>query len=277
MADAKQDVPEITGTLPLYKKPEPLNVQAHKGMGVKFGERPFEFLNETHFVPLTIGEIAAAAAHYPVIFLGEGRLPVAVMGLQQGSNLFVDPKTGQYEPLRYIPGFVRRYPFVAAIHSGEKERFTVCIDTQSPLMSKTPDQPFFTENGELSEYSQNAVEFVRLYETEVMASNEMIARLRELDLFEQQTTQFQPRDPQGQPVGEPQTVATYWGVSNDKLRALPAETLAELRDNMYLAVIYAHMISMAQWEFIIARAQVRVAGAASVATPVTMSPPPPEA
>lgn len=277
MADAKQEVPGIQGTLPLYKKPEPLNVQTHKGMGVKFEERPFDFLSDAHFVPVTIGEIGAASAHYPVIFLGEGRLPVAVMGLQQGSNLFVDPATGRFEPLRYLPGFVRRYPFVAAIHPDENERFTVCIDAASSLVSNKPDQPFFTDDGELTDYSRNAVEFVRLYETEVVASNEMITRLKALDLFEQQTTKFQPRHLDGQPNGEPQTIATYWGISHDKLRALPVETLAELRDNMYLAVIYAHMISMAQWEFIIARAQARTAGAAPAAPAAPMAPPPPEA
>jgi hypothetical protein len=277
MADAKQGTPEVKGTLPLYKKPEPLNVQAHKGMGLKYGDRPFDFLNETHFVPLTGGEIASASAHYPVIFLGEARMPVAVMGLQAGSNLFVDTATGNFEPMRYLPAFVRRYPFVAAIHTEENERFTVCVDAGSHLMSNKPDEPFFTDAGELTEFSKNAIEFVRRYESEVAATNAMLARFKELDLFEEQSTQFQPRNEKGEPAGDPQTIASYWGISGEKIRALPAETLAELRDNMYLAIIYAHMISMGQWDFILNRAQMRAAGAASVVTPATMSPPPPEA
>lgn len=276
MADANQGMPEVQGTLPLYKKPVPLSATAHKGMGLKYGDRPFDFLNETHFVPLTAGEIPSACAHYPVIFLGEARMPVAVMGLQPGMNLFVDTQTGMYEGMRYVPGFVRRYPFVSAVHTEEKERFTVCVDAGSHLMSSdNPDEPFFTDAGEPTEFTTNAIEFVRMYESEVVATHAMLARFKELDLFEEQNTQFQPRDAQGQPVGQPQTIATYWGISGDKIRALSPEVLAELRDNMYLAIIYAHMISMAQWDFILTRAQTRAGGPAIV--PSTMSPPPPEA
>lgn len=277
MADANQGKPEVKGTLPLYKKPEPLNLQSHKGMGLKYGDRPFDFLNETHFVPLTAGEIATASAHYPVIFLGDARLPVAVMGLQQGMNLFVDPATGLYEPMRYMPGYVRRYPFVSAMHTEESDRFTVCVDSASHLMSKNPDEPFFDDKDEPTEFTKNAIEFVRMYEGEAAATNIMLKRFKELDLFEEQTTQFQPRDAQGQPTGQAQTIATYWGISGEKMRALPAETLAELRDNMYLAIIYAHMISLAQWDFILTRAQIRANGVASANVPNTMSPPPPEA
>lgn len=276
MADAAAGAPQIQGTLPLYKKPEPLNVQTHKGKGLKYGDRPFDFLNETHFVPVTIGEFAAAGSTYPIIFLGDSRIPVAVMGLQQGVNLFVDPATGNFEQHAYLPAFVRRYPFVAAIHSEETERFTLCVDTASHLMSDNPDQPFFDDNDQLTPFVQNAIEFIQRYENDVRATNQVLAELRELDLFEEQKSHFQPRDQQGQPVGEPQVIATYWGVSHEKLRALPAEKLAELRDSAVLGAIYAHMLSMSRWELIIARAAARQNGAAQAPQP-GIAPAPPEA
>jgi len=87
MADANQGTPSIQGTLPLYKKPEPLNAQAHKGKGLKYGSRPFDFLNATHFVPVTVGEFASAGGDYPLIFLGENRVVVAVMTIDRRQML----------------------------------------------------------------------------------------------------------------------------------------------------------------------------------------------
>lgn len=279
MADAAANAPQIQGNLPLYVKPEPLNAQAHKGKGVKFAEKPFSFLKETHFVPLTLGEFGAAASRFPIIFLGENRLPVAVMGLQQGHNLFVDPETGVFERYSYLPAFVRRYPFVSASHTEQSDRFTVCIDAGSPLFSDKPDQPFFTEDGQPSEFTTRAIEMVRRFESDANVTRQFAEKLTELGLFEQQQTNFTPRDANGQQSGDPRPVASYWGVSGEKLRGLDAKTLAELRDNAYLGGIYAHMLSMNQWDSIVARAGERGHGprVAANGAAADAPPPPPQA
>lgn len=269
MADAAATKPTLTGSLPLYKNPEPLNPQQHQGKGLRYTDRPFEFLKDTHFVPVTLGEFGATGSRFPVIFLGDRKTPVAAMGLQAGQNLFVDPETGQYEDNAYLPAFVRRYPFVAANHGPESDRFTVCVDTGSHLFSDNPEQPFFNDKGEPTEFTNRAIDFVRRFESDVKITEDFVERLNELDLFDQQQATFQPRNANGEAQGEPQVIASYWGVSSDKLRNLKPETLAELRDNTYLGAIYAHMLSLAQWENLIARAG-RRAGAGA-------PPPPPQA
>lgn len=257
MSDAPAGPSSVTGSLPLYKNPKPINVQAHKGKGLSFTDKPFGFLAEQHFVPLTMGEFAPASARFPVIFLGERKTPVAAMGIQAGVNLFVDPETGQFEQFAYLPAFVRRYPFVAASHTEDKERFTVCVDEGSHLYSNTPEEPFFGADDQPTPFLERAIDFVRRFENDVKTTESFVARMEELDLFDQQSATFQPRDGQGQPNGEPQVVASYWGISGEKLQKLPAETLVELRDNTYLGAIYAHMISMAAWEYVITRAALR--------------------
>jgi hypothetical protein len=275
MTDAPASQTSVQGTLPLYKKPEPISVQAHKGKGLKFGDRPFDFLATTHFVPVTTGEFALASTRYPIIFLGDNRTPCAAMGLRQGENAFVDPETGELERYAYLPAYVRRYPFVAASHTTEKDRFTVCVDVESHLYSDTPDEPFFKDNDEPTEFLNRAVEFVRRFESDVKATQDFVAKLRDLDLLDQQQATFQPRDQKGEPVGEPQVVASYWAVSGDKLRGLSGDMLAEMRDNTYLAVIYAHMMSMAQWESLVNRVASRQTAKNGAAT--SAPPPAPEA
>jgi hypothetical protein len=275
MADAPASNATISGNLPLYKSPEPLNPTAHKGMGLKWSDRPFEFLAETHFVPVTMGEFAQCAPSYPIIFLGEQKTPVAAMGLTAGQNLFVDPENGQFERFNYLPAFVRRYPFVAASHTDETDRFTVCIDTGSHLFSDNPDEPLFNAEGQPSEFLNRAIDFVRRYEGDVATTRTFIERMDELDLFDQQQATFQPRDAQGNPDGDPQVIATYQAVSGEKLKTVDPKVLAELRDNAYLGAIYAHMLSVGRWESLISKATARGNGAAAPAA--SNIAPPPEA
>jgi hypothetical protein len=277
MADATANEPTIQGQLPLYKKPEPLSAQTHKGKGITYTDRPFDFLADTHFVPLTVGVFGLAASRFPIIFLGENRTPVAAMGLQQGANLFVNPQNGLYEENCYLPAFVRRYPFVAAAHGDESDRFTVCVDAGSHLFSHTPEEPFFNEDGTPTPFLERAIDYVRRFENDVAQTVEFVKELRDLDLFDQQQTNFQPRDAEGNPVGEPQVVASYWGVSGDKVKALSHENLAKLRDSTALGAIYAHMISMAQWELLLQRAGRRQGqGQANFQVPPVAPPPSPE-
>lgn len=276
MAEAKTAESAVKGSLPLYKNPVPLNATRHKGKGLKYTDRPFDFLAQSHFVPLTIGEFGVCAGRFPIIFLGESKTAVAAMGLRAGENLFVDPETGNYEPHTYLPAFVRRYPFVAAVHGEETDRFTVCVDEGSHLFSDNPEVQFFDEKGEPTEFTQRAIDYVRRFEGDVRMSQEFTKKVDELGLFTEQDATFQPRDPQGQPAGEPQKIASYWGIDPGKLRELEPKVLAELRDSTFLGAIYAHMLSMTQWDYLIQRAAERQTGQAQA--PQQVSPPPaPEA
>ncbi len=275
MADAPAGMTSVSGNLPLYKSPEPINPGAHRGKGLKWTDRPFDFLAEAHFVPLTVGEFAAASAHYPIIFLGDHKTPVAAMGLQAGQNLFVNPENGVFEQFGYLPAYVRRYPFVAASHTEDEDKFTVCVDTGSHLFSDQPDEPLFADDDKASPFLDRAIDFVRRYESDVALTRQFIKRMEELDLFDQQQATFQPRDNTGQPVGEPQVVATYQAIVGEKLQKLDPKVLAELRDQQaHLGAIYAHMLSLGRWEALIAKAQVRAGGAATQPGATSVAPPP---
>lgn len=243
--------PALSGNVLFYKQPQPLNPEQHAGLGVKQIEQPFGFLREAHAVPVTVTEFGMAAGSYPVIFVGEDRTPVAVMGIRQGQNLFVEPD-GQIVVDHYVPAFVRRYPFVFASDE-QSDRLILCVDRGAPMVTNQPEVPFF-ENGQPSKFTNDAIEFCKEFERQRQATSEFARILREADLFEQKTVNFQPRDPQGNPVGDVQKIADYWAVSEEKLNALPQEKFIELRSNGALGAIYAHMLSLLKWNSIIQRA-----------------------
>jgi hypothetical protein len=246
---------QITGTVLFYSQPEPLSSEMHGKMGVKSMDGPFGFAKAGHAVPLTVGEFPLAAVTGPIIFVGDDKLPIAVMGLNAGDNMFLRDD-GLFEPGIYIPAYIRRYPFVFANDDNAKQ-MVLCIDRGAEfIVDKDYDQAFFEADGEPSQYTKNCIEFCNNFEIERQRTQSFIQLLKDLDLFETKTASFTPMNADGT-QGEPQKIAEYFGVSEDKLNALPADKLVEIRGNGALAQIYAHLLSLVGWDRLVALALAR--------------------
>jgi hypothetical protein len=250
MAEAPLPPGEITGNVLLYTRPEPLSLDLHRGLGMNRTPTPFVFAAKTHMIPLTVTEFANAALSFPVIFVGEERQPVAVMGLREGENLFITPEGGADENT-YIPAYMRRYPFVFA-NDDAQERMILCIDRAAKYLAPGGDLQLF-DGDQPSTYTNGSMEFCREFEVERQRTEEFVKLLVELDLFEVKQAVFTPRLPNGQP-GEPQQVAEYFGVSEAKLNELPDAKIVELQKNGALAQIYAHLVSLLGWNQIVIKA-----------------------
>lgn len=246
--------PGISGNVLFYKTPEPLNREQHAKLGLVHKDKPYSFAAAGSAVPLTVTEFAPASSSYPVIFAGDDRVPLAVMGLNQGENLFIGAD-GAIDVGIYIPAYIRRYPFVLANDDAD-QRLIVCIDRASNLLSENGDTPLFDDKGEPTEYTQNCIKFCDDFEVERRRTDSFVQLLKDNDLFELKKAVFTPQDANGV-AGAPQTVAEYYGVSEEKLNALSAEKLKELQGNGALAQIYAHLISLVGWDRLIGKAMER--------------------
>jgi len=242
---AKKENPiEVSGNVMFYSKPVPLTKDTHAKFGVKQVAKPYEFMANQHFMPLTANEFGAASASFPIIFAGNDRAPLGVMGIRAGENLFVDE--GQFAVDFYMPSFARRYPFVLA---GDKEndRFVVCVDEDAECVTnKNPQQPFF-EKDDTSNFTKEAFQFLQNFERDRQATELLVKTFQEHDLFEPKEMNFQGQNADGSPA-ERQKIADYFAVSEEKLKALPAKTLKEFNDMGYLAVAHAHLVSLGNWQ-----------------------------
>lgn len=252
----------ITGTVLLYSRPEPLNPELHGKLGVRRMEHPFAFAATEHLLPLTVAEFQPAALCYPVIFVGEEHTPVAVMGLKEGENLFLSA-SGSPDPECYVPAYVRRYPFVFANDPGS-DRMILCIDRNAPLLDDNGGEAPLFEGTEPSAFTKSAMDFCREFEGERRRTEEFVKLLNSMDLFEVKQAVFTPQTPDGQP-GQPQMLAEYFAISEDKLGKLPEDKVMELFKNGALMQIYAHMMSLLNWERLLAKAMARTAPANDVA------------
>ncbi|HEY0102477.1 MAG TPA: SapC family protein [Brevundimonas sp.] len=247
----------LSGNVLLYVNPEPLSADLHGALGADPVDKPYGFVAQTNLVPVMVTEFAPAALSYPVIFIGDNKQPVAVMALRGGENLFVS-EDGEFRPEAYIPAYVRRYPFVFA-NDEVQQRMILCVDRAAPFLREGGATPLFVD-GKPSPYVEQAMEFCNNFEQERQRTESFLALIKELDLLDTREALFTPRNPDGTP-GAPQKIAEYFAVSEDKLKALPAEKLAELRDNGALGQIYAHLVSLLGWDRLIAMTFLRAAAA----------------
>ena len=156
-------------------------------------DKPYGFAANQHFIPLHVGEFGAAGVHYPIIFAGEERAPIAVMGLREGENLFIAPD-GSFRPGAYVPSFIRRYPFVGA-RDEQAQRVIVCIDRASSLWTENePDVRLF-ENGEPTAFTKSCIDFCGQFDADRAITDSFVKLLSELDLLVSQQTNFTPAWP----------------------------------------------------------------------------------
>ena len=152
----------------------------------------------------------------------------------------------------YIPAFARRYPFVFAADENS-DRLILCVDRQAPMVTNQPEVPFF-ENGQPTQFTNDAIEFCKEFERQRRATTDFVKMIRDLDLFEQKTVTFQPRNPDGTEAGPQQKIADYWAISEERFNALPDAKYMELKNNGAIGAIYAHMVSLLNWQRVIQRA-----------------------
>ncbi|WP_122466109.1 SapC family protein [Brevundimonas lutea] len=243
----------LSGNVLFYSKPEPLSVEAHGKLGVNALDNPYAFVGQTNMVPLTVTEFAPAALNYPVVFLGDARAPVAIMGLNQNTNLFVEAN-GAYRADAYLPAFVRRYPFVFATQE-DQGRMVLCIDREAPMVSEGGETALFAD-GKPTPFTENAMKFCTDFEQERRRTESFVKLLQEHNLLTVREFNYTPRNADGS-AGQPQKVAEFYGVSEEKLNALSADTFKTLRDNGALGQIYAHLMSLQNWDRLIVAAMDR--------------------
>lgn len=212
-------------------------------------------------VPLMVAEFAAAAAEYPIVFAqgADSVLPVAVLGARQRQNLFVDAQ-GRWQA-QYLPAFVRRYPFVFA--DDASQRLTLCVDETCPGLNREGrGQALFTADGQPSAHVNEVLAFLQAYRAQFAITKAFCARLQALDLLTAMQAQFSLG------TGERAALTGFLAVDRARLKALPANTLAELIQADALEPVYGHLQSLRNFELLKTRLAATAAPVADTDAPV---------
>ncbi len=221
-----------------YQKPVALNKELHKNLKIAPKPVDFSFAAPTNSVILAGAEFIEASKEYPIIFVrtGERLAPAALLGLRDAENLYVD-QSGVWSA-RYIPAFVRRYPFVLAGGS-DVEEMTVCFDEGfSGFTTADEGNPLFNEQGEPAELLQNAVKFLQEYQAQINRTEVFVNRLNEFELLVELSARADLVN------GKQFAMQGLLAVDEKKLLELSKPKALELFRCGELSWVYAHLFSL---------------------------------
>ncbi|MFM8332308.1 MAG: SapC family protein [Candidatus Methylumidiphilus sp.] len=224
-------------SLLFYRQVSTLHPDRHGEL--KIGAAPDQsFAAKTNSVPLTGVEFAEAGKEYPIVFSRAGEntfSPVAVLGLENGENLFLDENAAW--KASYIPAFVRRYPFVLGENAENPSQPWVCVDESCPWLGNDTGEPLFIGK-QPSAYMKQVLEFLTDYNLQSQRSMAFCRKLQDWGLFKENQVQATT------PEGKSYTLSGLWVIDENALRQLEADKIQELFKTGELAWIFFHLSSL---------------------------------
>jgi hypothetical protein len=238
-----------TQNLPLfYSAIEPLNLDQHGKMKVR-GITSMPEVGHTHAVPLTVDEFTLVQRHFPIVFsVGDTPVPIALMGLNEGVNVFLDDNGRSTDPNLYIPAYLRRYPFLLAKLRPDSDELSLCYDPTSGAVGEFDEgEPLF-EGDQPSAATKAILEFCEQFEAAGLRTNAFVEDLVKSDLLMDGEVAIQPEG-----FDQPFVYRGFRMVDEEKVRNLRGDELRKMNQNGMLPLVYAHLFSLSQMRDIFAR------------------------
>src|SRR4051812_44548966 len=235
--------------LPLfYQALEPVNVTQHGKMKVrtvlKMGR-----IGTTHAIPVTVDEFGLAQRHYPIVFsIGDSPIPIALMGLNEGVNVFLDEDGRPRDQGIYIPAYIRRYPFMLARLRPESDELSLCFDPTSEAVGEFDEGQALFDGDQPSESTKAILQFCEQFEAAGQRTAAFIEELKSSNLLMDGEVAIQPEG-----FEQPFIYRGFRMVDEDKLRDLRGDELRKMNQNGMLPLIYAHLFSLSQMRDVFGR------------------------
>ncbi len=217
---------------------EPLSSSIHSGYRSRSSDRA-PFLTSNHAVPITIDEFVAVQRFFPIVFsVGENPVPLALMGLNEGVNVFVDDE-GKLLGEIYLPAYVRRYPFMLARIAPDAQELSLCFDPTSGLVGEFEDGLPLFDGDKPSETTNNILKFCEEFELSAQRTVAFMKELKDGDMLMDGEVSIQPAGAE-----QPFVYRGFQMVNEDKMRELAGDKLRKMNQNGMLPLVMAHLFSM---------------------------------
>ncbi|QIK79445.1 SapC family protein [Sphingomonas piscis] len=232
----------------LYNQLEPLNSNQHGAWRIRRLEK-VPAMASVHAVPATVEEFPLLQRNYPVVFsVGDNPIPLALMGLNEGVNVFLDEEGALIDRSVYVPAYLRRYPFLLARLQPDSDELSLCVDPSSGSVGEFEDgEPLF-DGDQPSEATKAILQFCEQFETAGQRTGAFMDELKKADLLMEGEVAIQP---EGQE--QPFVYRGFQMVDEEKLRNLRGDELRKMNQNGMLGLIFAHLFSLAQTRDIFSR------------------------
>lgn len=222
-----------------YRAIEPLNVTQHAKMTVRTALK-MGHIAKSHAIPLTVDEFTMVQRHYPIVFsVGETPVPMGLMGLNEGVNVFLDDDGRAIDDQVYIPAYIRRYPFLLARLRPDTDELSLCFDPTAEAVGDYPEgRPLF-DGDQPTEATQMVLQFCEQFETAGQRTAAFMEQLTKADLLMDGEVAIQPEG-----YSQPFVYRGFRMVDEEKLREMRGDELRKMNQNGMLPLIIAHLFSL---------------------------------
>jgi hypothetical protein len=221
-----------------YQDLMPLNSRDHAAWRSRTTDKA-PWLAGFHAVPLTVEEFPAAARNFPIIFSsGENPVPLALMGLNEGVNVFVDAE-GKVAENIYIPAYVRRYPFLLAKLSPDSEELSLCFDPTTDLVGEFDEGAALFDGEQPSDQTKALLGFCEQFEQAGLKTQAFVEELTKHKLLMDGEVAIQQDG-----VEQPFVYRGFQMINQEALQDIRGDILRGWNQSGLLPLIYAHMFSL---------------------------------
>lgn len=246
--------------LSIYEKPAVLDRVRHRNYRLNRSPSGLKFAAKSVALPVAPIEFAYAALEFPIVFAinndGTGT-PIGLFGVRENENLMIDDK-GDWLGY-YVPGFIRRYPFVLNIEGEDKTPFVLFDEAFDGFGENVEGDRLFNEDGSETELMKSTLAFLSEFSAQSETATQFVATLKKHDLLVPQQVVF------NRGKDESYTLDGFQIVDEKRLQALPDAAILELARSGDLARIYTHLLSLANIHRITQKMQAAVAATAAAA------------
>jgi hypothetical protein len=230
--------PQNTNLPIFYQDLLPISSQDHANWRARALDKA-PFLVGQHAIPLTSDEFISASRHFPIVFsAGDNPVPLALMGLNEGVNAFVDAEGALINPV-YVPAYIRRYPFLLAKLRQDAEDLSLCVDPTTEAVGDFSDgDPLFVD-GEPSEHTKAILGFCEQFEQAGQRTGQFMDELVKSGLLMDGEVSIEVQNTE-----QPFVYRGFRMVDETKLRELRGDVLRKMTQNGMLALIFAHLFSL---------------------------------
>ena len=223
----------------LYNDLVPLNSGQHSTLKLK-RLLTVPGVGQTHAIPVTVEEFSHAQRNFPIIFsAGDDPVPLALMGLNEGVNTFIDADGKPIGEATYMPAYLRRYPFILARLKPDSDELSLCFDPQSGGFNEDDGEALF-DGDQPTELTRNILAFCEQFETAGLRTQAFMTELKNSGLLMEGEVSIQPDG-----VEQPFLYRGFRMVDEEKLRELRGDELRKMNQSGMLPLIYAHLMSLA--------------------------------
>ena len=226
-------------SMPLfYKDLVPLNREQHGTWKSRSTDKATWAVNQ-HAVPLTVEEFPMAQRFYPIVFTSAPNpVPIALMGMNEGINVFVGEDGSLTEPV-YMPAYARRYPFMLAKLNADSDNLSLCFDPNSGLIGEFDEGLPLFDGDEPTESCKASLQFCEQFEVAGHKTANFVTELQKHELLTPGELNIQMEG-----MEKPFNYTGFLMVNEGKLREVRGDVLRGWAQSGLLPLIYAHLFSL---------------------------------